>query len=353
MLAALLVAAGGAQAHRAPLAQRLDAALARAVERTHTPGATAAVVVHGRVVWTGAAGIARRGVPMRPGALVPIASCTKTVTATMVMKLALQGRIALDRPIAGVFPALPGAARITPHMLLNHSAGLEDYFADGVLERLTYIEPFRRWSRPEVLAHIRHLLFAPGTRHEYSNSGYVVLGGLLQHASGKSIESLFRQIVAKPLGLERSTFRYAGLPQRLFAHPLWFRHGRVHDYFGRRGKVHTDYWGGVWTDGGLATTAAGLARIGNALYAGRLMPRRAVRQMLPPHPGGWGFGTFGWPVGGTRWIGHDGDYGGYETENWTDRRRGVTVVVFTNLDGDRPAAVPVWRAVAAASASLR
>jgi CubicO group peptidase (beta-lactamase class C family) len=104
-----------------------------------------------------------------------------------------------------------------------------------------------------------------------------------------------------------------------------------------------------WTDGGLVTTAAGLARIGNALYAGRLLPRSFERQMLPPHPGGWGFGTFDWHTLGVKWIGYDGEYGGYETENWTDPKRGLTVVVFTNLDGDRVVAPRIWRVVAGAA----
>jgi D-alanyl-D-alanine carboxypeptidase len=136
---------------------------------------------------------------------------------------------------------------------------------------------------------------------------------------------------------------------REFAHPLRARRGGgFSDKFSARGRVPTDYWGEVWTDGGLATTASGLARIGNALYAGDLLSPASVRAMLPPGPHGWGLGTFYKHAVGRTWLGHDGSYGGFQTENWTERRSGVTIDVFTNGAGGRYYSGPIWRRVAAA-----
>ncbi len=333
-------------------AARLDAALDRAVARSGTPGATAAVVDDGRLVWTGAAGRARtgHGGRMHPDSLFAIASTTKTVTAAMAMALAEAGELELDRPIRSTLPYLPGSGRITPRMLMSHSSGLADYLSSPWLTWTAWRHPFHRWTRREVLSHApRRLRFPPGSRHSYSNTGYVALGGVIERASGARIESVFERTIAAPLGLEDSTFRYGAAPQRQFAHPLRPRAGGgYYDRFGPDGRIPTDYWGEVWTDGGLAATAADLAEFGNALYAGDLLEPATVEQMLPPKPGGWGLGTFDGRGQGSTWVGHDGSYGGYQTENWTDRERGVTVVVMTNGAGIGSLAPQLRRAIAAA-----
>jgi D-alanyl-D-alanine carboxypeptidase len=344
--------AGAAVADAASgLDARLDRALTRSASQADTPGATAAVVKDGQVVWAGAYGRARAGRrgAMKPGSLIPIASSTKTVTATLAMALAQRRQLDLDTPIHDVLPNLPGSARITPRMLMNHSAGLEDYFYDGAVDRIIRRHPFHHWTRGQVLAHVHRVTFRPGSRHRYSNSNYIALGGVLTRITHTSIEGLFRRYVATPLDLNGSTFRYGAAPKGDFAHPLrLLRRGRVRDRFGAHGKVPTDYWGEVWTDGGLATTASGLARFGNGLYAGHLLSPASVRAMLPPRPHGWGLGTFDKRALGHTWIGHDGWYGGFQTENWTDRSSGVTVDVFTNRSGAKAVAARIWKRVAAA-----
>ena len=351
---ALGACGGGANAvahSQQGLDARLDAALARGARHLDTPGATAAIVKDGQVVWSGAYGRARggRGGAMTSDTMVPIASATKTVTATMGIELAQHGQLGLEQRIARWLPGLPGARMITVRMLMNHSSGLEDYFSDGAVDWIIRHHPFQPWTRGQVLAHVHRLLFRPGTQHRYSNSNYIALGGVITRASHRSVEELFHRYIAGPLHLDHSTYRYSGTPMAELAHPLRpLRGGGVRDKFGAHGKVTTDYWGEVWTDGGLATTPSDLARFGNALYAGPLLPPSWVAKMLPHGTNGWGLGTFGKRALGTRWFGHDGWYGGFQTENWTDRKRGLTIDVFTNRAGGKAAAAPLWRDVAAA-----
>ena len=343
---------GSAAAHpRQSLDARLDTAFARGAKQLDTPGATAAIVKDGQVIWSGAYGRARGGrrAPMRADTMMPIASATKTVTATMGMTLAQRHQIGLDQRIANWLPQLPGARKITVRELMNHSSGLEDYFNDGGVDWIIRHHPFHHWTRGQVLAHVHRLLFRPGSQHRYSNSNYIALGGVITRASHLSVEDLFRRYIAGPLHLDHSTYRYGGAPANELAHPLRpLPGGGVRDKFGAHGKVTSDYWGEVWTDGGLATTPADLARVGNALYAGPLLPPSWVDKMLPHGTNGWGLGTFGMRAVGTRWFGHDGWYGGFQTENWTDRNRGVTIDVFTNRAGGKTVAAPLWRDVAAA-----
>ena len=149
---------------------------------------------------------------MKPDSLFAIASTTKTVTATMAMALAQRGELRLDRPIHHELPQLPASRRITPRMLMNHSSGLNDYFADGAIDRIIRRHPFHHWRRGEVLAHVRRVRFRPGSRHAYSNANYVALGGVLTRDSHQSVEQVFRRFVASPLNLDHSTFRYGAAP---------------------------------------------------------------------------------------------------------------------------------------------
>ena len=303
------------------------------------------------MVWAGAYGRARAGRvgAMRTDTLVPIASATKTVTATMAMALIERHRLGLDQRIDRWLPGLRGARKITVRMLMNHASGLEDYFTDGGVDWIIRHHPFHHWRRGQVLAHVHRLLFRPGTRHRYSNSNYVALGGVLTGASQRSVEDLFRRYIAGPLHLGDATFRYGGAPQNELAHPLRpLSGGGVRDKFGAHGRVTTDYWGEVWTDGGLAIDPSDMARFGNALYAGPLLSPTSVGKMLPHGTNGWGLGTFGKRALGARWFGHDGWYGGFQSENWTDRASGLTIDVFANRAGGKAVAAPLWRDVAAA-----
>src|SRR3954451_6432670 len=180
LLAALVSGCAATAQGSHSLQTRLDAALGRAVHRTDSPGATAAVIRKGRLVWTGAAGRARPGPDgrMKPRSLVPIASATKTVTATMVMSLVERGTLHLGERLDRTLPQLPAANRITLRTLLNHSSGLVDYFSDGAIDRIIRRHPYPRWTRAQVLAHVSHVRFRPGSHHSYSNSNYVTLGGV-------------------------------------------------------------------------------------------------------------------------------------------------------------------------------
>ncbi len=102
----------------------------------------------------------------------------------------------------------------------------------------------------------------------YSNTNYIVLGAVIEEMTGRSIEETFRSLLAVPLGLNDSSWLYDPALFDDGAHPyLERRNGELTDGWDD-GFVSTDYVGEVWTDGGLATTGADLARFANALVVG-------------------------------------------------------------------------------------
>ena len=310
----------------------LEKALRAGRRRAHAPGASAAVVRDGELIWAGASGQAVIGErEMTPETLVPLASTTKTAVAAMALRLAEQGGLDLDEPIGDAARGLPATGRITPRMLLRHRSGLSDYFADGAVDRIARRDPEHPWTRAEVLSHVAGLDFDPGSRYEYSNSGYVALGGVIEAATGAPLEDVFQREVATPAGLDSSTFAYDGDREPEFAHPHRLdRRGRPIDLW-KEDVVRSDYWGPVWTDGGLASTAIDLARLGNAVVVGDLLEPATRRKALPRNKGGYGLGIDRFDGLGARWFGHSGVYEGFETENWTDPRTGITVAVVVNV----------------------
>src|SRR5439155_4062564 len=192
--------------------------------------------------------------------------------------------------------------------------------------------PDHHWKRSEVIHAIKRTLFKPGTRFSYSNSGYVVLGGIVEKVTHGTIEHAFQTRIAGPLGLTNSTFAYHPEQSDLFAHPYTRNSGNLQDMFAPGIGVPSDFWGPVWTDGGLASTAEELARFGDGLFEAKLLQPKTVRTMTHIDRLGAGLGVFPLKYGGHNWLGHNGRYFGYESEVWYDAGRRVTIVVTTNVE---------------------
>jgi D-alanyl-D-alanine carboxypeptidase len=331
---ALLAAPGAAGADPTPLQSQLDATLHDARTSTGAPAATAAIMRCGQLVWSGADGTldTSSGRQATTTTRFAIASSTKPITATLVLGLVQRKKLSLKTRLARFYPHLPKAKKITIRMLLDHTSGLNDYFDDAHVNDLIAKHPDHRWKRSEILKAIKKTLFKPGTKYSYSNSNYVVLGGILEKVTHKSVESLFRARIAVPLGLENSTFAYHPEQSNLFAHPYLRSGSGLQDQFAPGIGVPSDFWGPVWTDGGLAASAQDLARFGDGLFEEKLLSHATLTTMTRLDRFGGGLGLFHAKYAGHSWLGHNGRYGGYETEIWTDRARRVTFAVATDVN---------------------
>jgi D-alanyl-D-alanine carboxypeptidase len=128
-----------------------------------------------------------------------------------------------------------------------------------------------------------------------------------------------------------STFTYSPAQSGQFAHPYdKTANGALTDQFTPGVGLSSDYWGPVWTDGGLASTALDLARFGGALFRDKLVSAATLKTMTVMGPNYYGLGIYAQSYDGHTWDGHDGAYGGYESEDWTDPSRDVTITVTTD-----------------------
>ena len=204
----LLVLACTACAARAGHEDAVDRFLASQLQRHHLPGMSVAIVQNGRVVKACGYGTAQLelGVPATPDTVYEIGSMTKQFTAAAVLMLAREGRLGLDDSVCRWLPEAPASWQpITLRHLLTHTAGIQNHVAvPGYMARFrTNLEGDTAPPRAELLRQFAELPleFAPGTSWAYDNTGYHLLGTVVERASGVDYFEFLRQRVFAPLGM--------------------------------------------------------------------------------------------------------------------------------------------------------
>jgi D-alanyl-D-alanine carboxypeptidase len=346
-LATAVVAAQPAptQAAERPKDRSVQKALDRLVEEDGYPGAVASVRdSRGKVrTYTAGVGNLRTKSPMPKNGRVRIASNTKMFTATVILQLVGEGRIALDAPVETYLPGVVrghgnDGRRITVRMLLQQTSGLPDYDTivtdgGGSLGKVAHMYFDPRQLVDAALAEKRQ--FKPGKGWAYSNTNYVLLGLVAERVAKRPIGELITRRVIQRAGLKDT---------------YWPRQGEQ----GIRGKHPRGYYadapGAPWQDltrldpslgwaaGQLVSTPRDLGRFMNALLDGRLLDPAELAQMRKTvaapefEPGGtWRYGLglakHRTSCGVVGW-GHGGDIQGYESRNLvTDDGRSAVVVV--------------------------
>jgi CubicO group peptidase (beta-lactamase class C family) len=329
LLLLLLLGAGSARAQvsaRAAAAE-IDRLMTTLHERGQFDGAVL-VAAGGAVVYRRAFGEAddEARVPFTPATPSCIASVSKPFTALAVMMLRERGQVGYDDPVANYLPELGRVApTVTIRQLLTHTSGIPDYGSDLAIERPGL-------TNAEVLAALAERgtpRFPPGQRYEYSNSGYVLLGLVVERATGRPLPELLRARVFQPLGMTR-TFVYTDPRQKTRAVAVGY------GPFGQR-----DDYGAVLTgDGGVYSTVDDLYAWDRALFADRLVKPATLAEAFTPGTVREGTTTygFGWNVtgeGAERHVWHTGNTAGFRA--FIDRRLAdrSTVIMLTNHGNSR------------------
>jgi D-alanyl-D-alanine carboxypeptidase len=319
---------------------RLQAMLDRWRQRSDVPAVTLAVDQAVRPAVLAASGTAERGggATVNVDSQFRVASITKLFVATVVLQLAQEGRLDLSDPLARHVPGYPGAERITIRQLLNHTSGVPDYGRTAHFGERLLADRKRRWRTDEVLALVNGARpdFAPGTGYLYSNTGYLLLGQVIDAVTGSSWAAEIRRRILDPLHL-RHTY-VAGVE------PV--PGGVLAGYFdadndGDEENIETGHsWPSLETTegaaGAIVSTAADLATFGAALFRGRLLTPASLRQMVaegPHHPRNANYGL-GMEIlrpdyRMTVW-GHGGFTPGFRSALWYVPRHDLIVVVLAN-----------------------
>lgn len=208
------------------LAEDLQSILAAAMQGSKVPGMGALVIHGGKIDALAVQGVREMGHddPVRADDLWQIGSDTKPMTAALIVRLAEQHKLSLDAPLSAIYPELAAKARpeyrvVTLRELLSHTSGLPHDFSG--IDRV-YPE-FVHDKRPLPDQRVDYLRMAlkdapvgaPGAKVQYSNTGYILAGAIVEHITGKSYEALMQREIFEPLHMTAARF---GLPPENHGH---------------------------------------------------------------------------------------------------------------------------------------
>lgn len=264
LAASTTLLAAAAKTGSAEAAATAEALLAAAYP-ADAPGAAVLVKWKGEVVLRKGYGMAQMdlGIPVAPEQVFEIGSVTKQFTAALVLRLAQDGKLALSDPITKFFPQMSfGGAAITLEQLLSHTAGVPNY-----TDMPEWIPRWREDMSVETLFALfrdKPLDFPPGTLWSYSNSGYILLGAVIEQVTGKSYEAV----------VESELFARLGMKDSRYGHQEEIVRGRVAGYVkGPEGWANAPYLSLTqpYAAGSLMSTVDDLARWSDALEAGKVV----------------------------------------------------------------------------------
>jgi D-alanyl-D-alanine carboxypeptidase len=298
------------------------------------PGLSIAVVKHGKVIAARGYGLANVETKSdaRAESVYKLGSLSKTFMAGGVMVLVQDEKLGLDDPVRAHLPDVPESwSAITIRHLLSHTSGLA--------RELPGFDPYKVQPDAEVIAsaYALPLRFTPGTKWEYSNTGYYVLAEVIRRVSGEPWTAFLEKRVFAPAGMT------ATRPASLDIIP-----NRARGYETRGGKLqNAEEWLAVRPSGAFLSTVLDLAKWDAALSTN--VPLTKVLRMQMETPAGaamrYGFGWFVDAVEGHRRVYHDGGVPGFVAELHRFPDDGVTVAVLANI-GNRDLSDLVLQAAA-------
>ncbi|NDK38911.1 DUF3471 domain-containing protein [Pseudoxanthomonas gei] len=325
-------------ASAAEMAQYATELLEQAYPDRSQPGVAVLVARGDTVLYRGARGAANieLGVPLSPDQVFRLGSITKQVAAAGVLKLAEDGKLSLDDPLLKFVPGYPGGDKVTVRMLLNHTSGIRSYtdlprVMDGPIQKTVstaqLVDTFKA-EKPD---------FAPGEGWKYNNSGYVLVGAVIEAASGMPWHAYLKKTFFDPLGMQHTGYgdeTVAVIPGHVTGYTLANDKWAVARYLSMT-QPHAA--------GALVSTVDDLLRWNRALHEGKLLKSDSYRQMITPigkaQDAKYGFGITHDQLRGQDMLQHGGGIFGFSTYLLYLPAGDVTAAVLYNADSGRPPAI--------------
>lgn len=345
----------------------LDQSVRTAMDSARIPGVSLALHHEGVTCLRayGSADLENR-VPVTEDTVFWVMSVNKPFTAAAIMRLAESGQLSLDDPLARFLPEFPRAQEVTLRHLLGHTAGVREFLNQPV-ERRTAIEAQMRANPArgvsELVTYMAAMVpdayeFAPGTDWKYSNSNYLLLGAVIERASGMPWQDYLRRNFFEPVGMRDSAIDSLRdiVPHRARGYV------RVRDQVQNARDFPRNLAGPA---GSLRSTARDLLRWQLALMNGEVLSADSVTAMSAPArltngqpvrqdraPTSYGLGFMLNDEEGRRTVGHIGNFEGFETVVQTYPEHGLTLAVLTNMSGGATMLAPRIAGAVLQSASL-
>lgn len=317
------------------LQARLDAIVTKVVPGADEPGLAVLVVADGQPVLRKGYGIANTetGAKISPDMIFRTGSITKQFTAVAILQLVQAGKLKLDDPITKYVTDLDTRGQtITIEHLLTHTSGMPNYTAVpkffGVRDQ--------KYTPRQIVALVddQPLDFEPGSHFKYSNTGYVLLGMVIEKASGQPCPDYMAEHVFKPAGLKDTRYGANDFPTDRHAH------GYEASQDGYKVAEPLDM-SQPFAAGAIESTVDDLWRWTQAVSEGKLVDPKLIERAWTPYTPSEGKSRYGYgwdisrerDVPGERWISHGGGINGFRSSAIFIPERKVFVVALTNAAG--------------------
>lgn len=342
----------GAEEKKAPETDALvDAYVGEQLGLQRIPGMEVAVLRDGKLVKATGYGLANieLSVAVKPETVLQTGSVGKQFTATAVMMLVEEGKVRLDDKLSKYFTGTPEAWKdITVRNLLTHTSGIPEYTETKNPLAKELFNMRADYTEDDLYQRLIKLPldFEPGTKWQYSNSGYLLLGVLIHKVTGEFYGNFLQERVFRPLGMTAT---------RIISEADIVAN-RSSGYELVKGEIKNQEWVSptlnTTADGALYTNVLDLGKWDAALYTEKLIKRSSLEQMWTPvklkdgntYP--YGFGWFLNEANGHRLIEHDGAWQGFTMNISRYVDDGLTVIVMTNLDSEHSDPAKVAHGVA-------
>lgn len=324
----------------AEIASHAKALLEKTLPDTNAPGMAVLIAAGDEVLFRGARGAAsiELGVPLSPDHVFRLGSITKQFSAAAVLKLMEDGKLSLDDPLTKFVPGYPSGDKVTVRMLLNHTSGIKSYTEfPGLFEgpvRMTVtttqlIDTFKN----------EKLDFTPGEDWHYNNSGYVLVGAVIEAASGMEWHVYLKQAFFDPLGMKHTGYgdeTVATIPGHVTGYTVSDDKWAVAPYLSMT-QPHAA--------GALVSSVDDLLRWNRALHEGKVLKPASYQQMITPIGKAldkkYAFGIGNETLRGQEMLQHDGGINGFSTTLIYLPGYDLTVAGLCNADSAPPESMDI------------
>lgn len=260
-------------------------------------------------------------VPNTPATKFHLASLTKQFTAMAIMLLQEKGLLSVNDTLSKYIPDYPNGKKITLHHLLTHTSGIPDYINDDE----TFVDIYRLYHPlNQVIDRFKNksLEFQPGTKYDYSNSGYVLLCFIIEKVSGKTYEEFLKKNIFEPLKMENTGYDDLKPIVKNRASGYSISDGKLTnaEFFDRSNLNGAD---------GLYSTVEDLYIWDRALYTERIVSKGTLDKIFTPYPPGNIYG-YGWTTNKVE-ISHSGRMDGFYTYISRNIANDTAVIVLSNI----------------------
>jgi D-alanyl-D-alanine carboxypeptidase len=310
---------------------KVDSIAATVLSATGVPSASVAVVQHGKMVMAKAYGQAslEPSRPAAPSMRYALGSISKQFTAAAILLLQEEGKLRIDDPVGKYVPGLSRGNEVTIRQILSHTSGYQDFWPqDYLMEPMKKDAPAQsimdRWAK-------QPLDFEPGTRWQYSNTGFVLAAMIVEKVSGMPFFQFIQTRLLDPLDM-KSARNFDADPRAVDAT------GYIRYALGPLHPAPDAGKGWMYGAGMLAMTPTDLAKWDISLIRRSLLKPQSYSEMFHETtlrngaPSSYGLGVFSLMSGGHFLVEHNGEVSGFTAENFVYPEDSAAIIVMTNQD---------------------